>query len=593
MLPQRTGDHFDVAILGTGIGGTILGAILARHGLRVLLIEQGTHPRFAIGESTVPETTFLLRFLALRYGVPEIEYLASHQLIRRYVGSTCGIKRGFSFVYHRPGVDQIAHECTQYPTAAPPYGPDVHLYRQDVDAFLLGVALGYGAALRVRTAVREVRFASDGVTLHSDGEVFRARYLVDAGGIASLLARQLGLRDDPVSLATRSRTIYTHMFGVRPYDQVGVSPAAHGLPLPLAQGTLHHLFDGGWMWVIPFENHPSSTNRLCSVGVNFDAGRLPRTAGAGADEFAALIAAHPRLAAQFAGAVAVREWTVTDRMQFSSRRIVGDRWCLLPHAAAFVDPLYSSGLGITMAAIDAIARRLIRAAHDDDFSAERFRFVEDSVRRNFRYYDRLVANSYRSFADFELWNAWTRLWMIGGLYGTMAALELIQRCQRRRDRLDFDDTETPPYHGLQGCELPEFAALMDTTEAEMDRFAAGELSSAETARRIFAHVDASNLWPAPWGRPRPDRRHPGTFTFWPLYRTGRWARSRGPDNVRKHYFVSATLPGLARFAALDLLDEARRSLSDLGLHARDYFADWNRDYDAPRRTPLGSSASHE
>jgi tetracycline 7-halogenase / FADH2 O2-dependent halogenase len=41
---SRGSNRYHVAILGTGIGGTILGAILAKHGLRVLLLEQGVHP---------------------------------------------------------------------------------------------------------------------------------------------------------------------------------------------------------------------------------------------------------------------------------------------------------------------------------------------------------------------------------------------------------------------------------------------------------------------------------------------------------------------------------------------------------------------
>lgn len=572
---------YDVAILGTGIGGTILGTILARHGLRVLLLEQGAHPRFAIGESTVPETTFLFRMLALRYGVPEVGYLASYQLIRRHVGTTCGIKRNFSFVYHRPGAPQQPQECTQYPTAAPPYGPDVHLFRQDIDAYMLSVALRYGAHLRVRTSVRDVAIDGDGVTLTtSAGEAFRSRYVVDAGGIQSLLAKQFNLRDNPCPLRTHSRSLFTHMVGVHPYDNVGAPQAEHGLPIPLSQGTLHHLFKDGWMWVIPFDNHPAATNRLCSVGVNFNTDRSPPTGESGEAMFARFLAEYPSIAAQFTHATPVREWTVSDRLQFSSKQIVGDRWALLPHAASFVDPLYSSGLGITMSAIDALARRLIPAAVDDDFSADRFQFVEDSVRRNIDYYDRLVFNSYTAFADFDLWNAWTRLWMIGGLYGTMAMLELNQRCERARDKLAFDDSEKLPYRSLQASELPEFAALMAATESELDAYRAGRQSSADSSRNIFSLTADSQLWPAPWGPLRPEKRHPGTFTFWPLYKTGRWARNHGPENVRKHYFVSASLPGLAWFAARDLLDEAQHALSSLGLHSRDYVANWNKDYAA-------------
>src|SRR5260370_15963844 len=40
-------ERFDVAILGAGLGRTMLAAILARQGRRVLLLEKGSHPRFA------------------------------------------------------------------------------------------------------------------------------------------------------------------------------------------------------------------------------------------------------------------------------------------------------------------------------------------------------------------------------------------------------------------------------------------------------------------------------------------------------------------------------------------------------------------
>ena len=149
--PLHAGTRYDVAILGTGIGGTVLGAILARHGLKVLLIEQGTHPRFTIREPTVPETTILFRILASRYGVPEIGNMATYQRINRSVGTTHGVKRNFSFVYQRPGQLQEPTESSQYPTSAPPYGPDVHIFRQDADAYMLSVAVAYGAHVVTRT----------------------------------------------------------------------------------------------------------------------------------------------------------------------------------------------------------------------------------------------------------------------------------------------------------------------------------------------------------------------------------------------------------------------------------------------------------
>ncbi|MCF2436138.1 hypothetical protein LV779_24490 [Streptomyces thinghirensis] len=47
--------------------------------------------------------------------------------------------------------------------------------------------------------------------------------------------------------------------------------------------------------------------------------------------------------------------------------MVGDRWCLLPHASDFIDPLFSSGLAVTVMALNALSHRLIDAVRQDDF----------------------------------------------------------------------------------------------------------------------------------------------------------------------------------------------------------------------------------
>ena len=64
--------QYDVAIIGTGIGGSTLAAMLARQGLRVVVFEGGVHPRFTIGESMILETSEVMRALAEFYDVPEL-----------------------------------------------------------------------------------------------------------------------------------------------------------------------------------------------------------------------------------------------------------------------------------------------------------------------------------------------------------------------------------------------------------------------------------------------------------------------------------------------------------------------------------------
>ena len=63
---------YDVAIIGSGIGGSTLASVLARQGLKVIVFEGGTHPRFTIGESMILETSEAMRALAELYDVPEL-----------------------------------------------------------------------------------------------------------------------------------------------------------------------------------------------------------------------------------------------------------------------------------------------------------------------------------------------------------------------------------------------------------------------------------------------------------------------------------------------------------------------------------------
>ncbi|WP_198139932.1 NAD(P)/FAD-dependent oxidoreductase [Saccharopolyspora erythraea] len=195
---------YDVAILGTGIGGSMLGAILARHGAKVLLIDAGQHPRFAIGESTIPYTLLTLRILADRYDVPEIKALATFTDTSRTIGNTFGVKKHFGFLLHHENEPQDPREVSQFNTPGLLHEA-AHLHRQDTDAYLFHVAIRYGCTARQNCRVAEVEFDDSGVTLETvNGEQFRTRYVVDASGFRSPLAEKFGLREDPC----RSSTIH-------------------------------------------------------------------------------------------------------------------------------------------------------------------------------------------------------------------------------------------------------------------------------------------------------------------------------------------------------------------------------------------------
>ena len=362
--------HFDVAILGSGIAGGLMSCILARQGLKVVIIDTGTHSQFALGESAIGETTHMLRILAERYDVPEIAHCSSLSDVRQYVTSG-GIERNFGFVYHHKHKIQNPNEVTQCNVSKFPFGAQRHYYRQNIDAYLIHSAIKYGAVAKQHTQVETVQLHTKGVTIATDtGEKFEVAYVVDGSGYESVLARQFNLREHPSRFKTNSRSLLTHALGVKPSDECTQPSSRHSR-------TLHHLFDGGLVWVSPFHDREYLTNPLCSIGVDFDSYRFPQpTALTPQQEWDRFLAQFPSIAEQFADAHPVRDWVSTSRTQFSSTQTVGDRWCLMSHAAGAVDTLFSRGMSSTTQVVNSAAALILQAFKDGDFSAQRFEYLD-------------------------------------------------------------------------------------------------------------------------------------------------------------------------------------------------------------------------
>ncbi len=477
---------YDVAIIGSGFSGSSLAAILARHGQRVVVFEAKSHPKFAIGESMILETSEVLRATASLFDVPELAYFSSENYFK-LAGTSHGVKRHFSYLHHSPGQPQDKRHSLQAVIPRQPHGHEMHLFRQDTDAFLTATAVAYGAEVLQETPVKEIELDAAGATvITAAGERYRAAYVVDAGGFRSILAERFGLRD--MEMRTHSRTIFTHMVNVPCYNDVGESVQEYGIPYRLSEGTLHHIFRGGWLWVIPFNNHPQSTNPLCSVGLLLDPRIHPeRPDLSPEEEFNAFIGQFPSIAAQFANARSVRAWTRTPRIQYSSKRVVGDRFCLLGHAAGFIDPLFSKGLYVTSMSTALCAHLLLKAKETGDYSASAFGRLEEQTLAYVRTNDRLVANSFRSFAHPKLWEVYSIVWLLGA-YTEYVKLNSIRAQAQSRD--DYFRLSAPLK--LAGGGFSEFAPIADQIDSLIEGCDSQDEAAVERTaaaiRAIFAEI---------------------------------------------------------------------------------------------------------
>ncbi len=489
MKSTQPNTKYDVAIIGSGLAGTTLASILARQGLSVIVFEAKEHPRFSIGESMILETSETMRTLAEFYDVPELAYFSSENFAD-FIGTSHGVKRHFSYLRHTKG--EKTHQLQRTLQAVipkEPHGHELHLFRQDTDAFMMATAIHYGATVRQNTPIMDIEFQADGVKLcTTKNETIVADYVVDGSGFRSLIGQKEDLRAD--NQQTHSRAIFTHMIDVPSYHDISQSRQDYKLPFSLAEGTLHHVFDGGWLWVIPFNNHPNATNPAISVGLLLDPRQYPlRDDLSPEEEFYAFLEQYPAILAQFKTAKPIRDWVRTGRIQYSSKQVVGDRWALLGHAAGFVDPLYSKGLYNSLTAVSMMAHLLLKAHKTGDYSQEAFAPLETITQNYLSMNDRLIANSFRSFKHPDLWQVYSVLWLLG------AYTELVKLLSMRAQ---FKDDRDAYYEELLKLEMsgggfPEFftvAQQIDTLIEMVDPYDEADVqTTVKQANDILRNLD--------------------------------------------------------------------------------------------------------
>ena len=261
----------DVLSVGSGFGGSLTALLCRQIGLSPLVIDSGAHPRFAIGESTTPLANLVLESLAHRYRLeallPFTNY-ASWTQAHPQIG--VGLKRGFSYFHHsrgRPYRPSAPHDSEWLVAAS--HGPedaDTHWFRADFDHFLVQQLNAQEIPCLERTELVSLSATTDGWrvgTREANGEPrgeITARFLIDASGPGGALARRLSIPDSTAALHTRSRAIYAHFKGVKPWEPLyrNVGGVSGDHPFPADAAALHHVFDGGWMWVLRFDNGVTS-----------------------------------------------------------------------------------------------------------------------------------------------------------------------------------------------------------------------------------------------------------------------------------------------------------------------------------------------
>jgi flavin-dependent dehydrogenase len=384
--------EYDVIIAGGSLAGTATATMLLQRepDLRILVLEKS--PRFTrrVGEATVEVSGYFLgRVLGLT----------------RHLNDCHIVKQGMRFWFSNEqthSMEDAGEIGGRFQARLPAYQVD----RSVLDEELLGRVMAAGAEVRRPANVRAIRLEDGGcqrVTYEYDGhtETATARWVVDASGVAALLARQEGwLRTNakhPISAC------WARWRGVKDWDGLELAKkfpkfaeASYGV-----RGTAtNHVFGRGWWsWWIPLKGGD------LSVGVVFDQRLVewPRQEGELGGRLKDFLMQHPVAAEMLERAEPVEgdvHWR--KNLAYSSTTYAGDGFSLVGDAAAFLDPFYSPGLDWMSYTVNSTVELILTQRRGGALAKSIARHQATFERGYWRWFEAIYQDKYEYLGEFDL-----------------------------------------------------------------------------------------------------------------------------------------------------------------------------------------------
>ncbi len=376
-MPERGAGGFthDVAVIGGGPGGSTAATLVAAAGRSVVLFEKERFPRFHIGESLLPFNVDLLRRLGVLESVER-----------------CFVEKWGVQLYSSDGA--VTRRIVFEDGLVAGYPRSFQVLRSRFDELLLRNAAAHGAEVLEQHAVIDARPSHrDGceiVARRPDGAVrtCRVRFVLDASGRDAFLASRHQLRAMMTYL--RKAAVFAHYTGV---------PRAAGRA---AGDIVLVLLRDGWFWMIPLPDG------ITSVGLVTDGTRIKSCGLPPAELLERSLRCCPAARERMRDARRVSEVYAASDYSYECAAIAGDGYLLVGDAAAFIDPVFSTGVWLAMSSAELAADAVVRGlAHDDGsgrgLAPASFAAYERRVRHHVRTYLRLVRRFYEpGFLDLFL-----------------------------------------------------------------------------------------------------------------------------------------------------------------------------------------------
>jgi len=386
--------EFDVAILGGAFSGAASALLLKRRlpDARILIIEKATEFDRKVGESTTEVSScFLTKILGLT------SYLGHEQLVKQ------GLRLWFA---NRP--DQPFDDCVEIGARYQARLPTFQVDRSKLDAHLLGLAAQVGCevwqpAKVTRCELDGANGQSLGVRIGDEEREVRCRWVIDATGRASFLARKLGHfrqnTDHPIN------AVWARFTGLKDWDSYDwrekFPDYAAASRTGRAWATNHLMGLGWWCWIIPLKGGDFS------AGLVYDRRLFVLPEGDNLGE-----RLHQHILAHPVGREIFREAKVVEHdtraysgLPYYSAQVCGEGWAIAGDAASFIDPLYSPGLDLCAYTTSVVSDLVARSLGGEDV-AERRRYYNEQFAITYRFwFETLYKDKYFYMGEADLMSA--------------------------------------------------------------------------------------------------------------------------------------------------------------------------------------------
>jgi flavin-dependent dehydrogenase len=397
---------FDVAVIGGGPGGSSAATALARRGRTVLLLERDRFPRFHIGESQLPWSNEVFRALGVHDAIAEAGFVK---------------KWGASFRTTDGAREQYADFQFAVETPSP---QTFQVPRATFDEVLLRHSERSGVKVLEEHRALDAAFEADGVALRFVGpdgteQAVRVGFVVDASGRTGFLTKKLGRHEfDPVL-----RNIAVHA----QYEGIARLEGRRAGDIRMFTRA-----DMGWIWLIPISESVTSVGAVIPQSVHRrESKAVPE------DSLTHYLTGTAGLAPLLTHARCVSPARFDADYSYLGTSLAGDRWIAVGDAAAFLDPIFSTGVLLAMQAGLEAAEAIDDSLRAGEPARHRFAACERLVRQRYHHFRRFAVGFYDPYFR-DLWfRPASRLGIFGAILSVLAGNWRPSWMTRQRIRFFF------------------------------------------------------------------------------------------------------------------------------------------------------------